>query len=503
MLDELDLSMYASANVIEMNPGNCLWSAALHRRLKPRHHTLLEPRQEYYGDLNAFTKQNPAAYHVKLNGYDWATYNALFSGSHSKRYFPLNFVPPKIAKIPWEDGVNNDLLFTGNVTVPAEGDRLIAQFLSCCALESWVQQFGRVRFLVWVHETITARYLPTLIQFRARMNAMAEAVCEIKPVAEVKLSRTGRGFSRTVEQLGIDNVVNKARELGVSDFESVETLSNNEPYRDSKTGKILKRQPFLEPRKKKAKEPRKMKVDPVALKLNFKDPEKARWLDGMEHPPWYYKDDSSAVARIINAPKSAPSNLTHVINLLEAPLPQLKYESETEAQQMRDFFDKYEATYPNTTNNADLLRMRNRIDEVFALVQDPPMLQHARQIKPPLDIDPGAHLYPSAPVALLEFTPILPDPFFRAPDGYSRTQNWETFAWLVKNLFVLRATGIGDALRTIAPGADDVLQDTVLPDGKRVDARKRVRTLNVDELIAITKAWKSWPFKPEGIELEA
>ena len=207
ILDKLDLTAYKRTTIIDMNPNLGIFSAALHERLKPKQHILLEPEAKFGDRMREFQETYKNSWYVPLDGYNWDIYSQLFSKG------PLPLPPPWPDKFPKpeiktslaSEGVNADLLFVGQMGKSIKSERLIAQFISCCALGSWIQQYGRVRFLLWVTDSIKDKYLPRSIAARARPAAMAEAIVDITEVATSDEIRKGKGFHK-LPVINQDNV---------------------------------------------------------------------------------------------------------------------------------------------------------------------------------------------------------------------------------------------------------------------------------------------------------
>ena len=205
ILDKLDLTAYQRTTIIDMNPNLGIFSAALHERLQPRQHILLEPEKIYEDRMRKFQEMYENSWYVPLDGYDWGIYNALFSEGPLPPPWPSGFPKPKIKTSPSSEGINTDLLFVGHMGKSLKTERLIAQFISYCALGSWIQRYGRVRFLLWVPDAIKDKYLPRSIAARARPAATAEAIVDISEVATSHEIRTGKGFQK-LPVINQDNV---------------------------------------------------------------------------------------------------------------------------------------------------------------------------------------------------------------------------------------------------------------------------------------------------------
>jgi len=205
ILDKLNLTAYQRTTIIDMNPNLGIFSAALHERLKPKQHILLEPVEAYGDTMREFQKTYKNSWYVPLDGYDWGTYNKLFSEDPLPPPWPNKFPKPEIKASLSSEDINADLLFVGHMGKLAKSERLMAQFISCCALGSWIQRYGRVRFLLWVPDTIKDKYLPRSITTRARPSATAEAIVDITEVATSNVIRTGRGHPK-IPVINQDNV---------------------------------------------------------------------------------------------------------------------------------------------------------------------------------------------------------------------------------------------------------------------------------------------------------
>lgn len=176
-----------------MNPGVCTWSAALHDRIKPRQHILLEPEVRYAPWIKEFMDERPGSQWLPRDGYRWDTYTKLFFPETCGKKEKYPTIDPKY--VPPEEGVNPDILFTGNLSM-RKGDLLVAQFLNTCALGGWVQKYGRVRFIVWVQDATKVRYLPRAANGRGRATVITEAACRVQEIVSSGEVMTGKGYPK-------------------------------------------------------------------------------------------------------------------------------------------------------------------------------------------------------------------------------------------------------------------------------------------------------------------
>jgi len=155
--------------------------------------------------MRKFEEVYENSWYVPLDGYNWDTYNELFSKNQLPPPWPNKFPKPEIKTSLSSEGINADLLFVGHMGKSRKSDRLIAQFISCCAVGTWIQRYGRVRFLLWVPDVIRDRYLPRSIAARTRPSAWAEAIVDITEIATSNEIRTGKGFQK-LPVINQDNV---------------------------------------------------------------------------------------------------------------------------------------------------------------------------------------------------------------------------------------------------------------------------------------------------------
>ncbi len=83
---------------------------------------------------------------------------------------------------------------------------------------------------------------------------------------------------------------------------------------------------------------------------------------------------------------------------------------------------------------------------------------------------------------------------------------FETYLYLARKLFVVRAKRVDEALKTAAPGGDAILSrvwgpeaDLVEKEGDAVDPRTPVYELTNQQWVSLTKAFDLWPFKPSSL----
>ncbi|KAA8900910.1 ribosomal RNA adenine dimethylase-domain-containing protein [Sphaerosporella brunnea] len=493
IVDRLKLKdNYTGTTIIDMNPGLGIFSKTLYERLKPKSHILLEPYSAYQDHLREFIKPYPKMSLVGLDGYDWSSYVQLFKGEqYSGPEFGPGFVPPRPRTVPAEEGLNTDILFVGNLTRLDGAQRLTSQLLSTCFNRTWLQQFGRVRFLLWMHDLEKERIIPQAIQGRTRPSAVADTVVELTEVAGSGTVRHGKGFSvsklsptqdkveetppkkkppkSTVERLGyaVEKELQKQQEW----------IARRDSGRNGMAARYKVRAPLIEQAVRKALCTFLAHVDKIVHLA----------AEG-EHNP--YRDISTD--ELLSRYRAA------MLDAQKSP-EQRREEAEKAAgleftQEERESFAEFEEEYLLATTG-DRQRANSFFDETYARTLDPPLLQAwERRNNNPVIVDPNTDVHPHRPIALLDFQPKLIPEWFRDESSDEVNKRFAAYDRLVRAIFALRAQTLKAALKTLAPGAESVLMS--MPDGKEL-GKRRVRCLTTAELVRIAQAWKEWPFRSE------
>ncbi|CAN6675116.1 mitochondrial transcription factor 1 [Trichomonascus vanleenenianus] len=172
----------SNLTVIEGYAGNGVWSAALHNTLKPANHVILEPHLKAFTFLKSLeSPENTLKVH-SIDPFRWQPYNDLVSEGV---YTPVKHPRTEI---------NPFLLFTANLS-NLQGEQLAAQYLNCITNMSWLQQYGRVRMLLWVRSATAAKFLFTAGEpNRSRISIQAESSANVKLVVGDSAQENGLGY---------------------------------------------------------------------------------------------------------------------------------------------------------------------------------------------------------------------------------------------------------------------------------------------------------------------
>jgi len=183
----LRLEGYKGCTLVEMNPGSGVFAQRLQQAVQPRQHILLEPAAAFQAPLQALQCKYPCVEVRRQDGFLWSTYVDLEKEG-------------KLQGLKVDEGENKRLLFVGNLMRGHQGEQLLSQFLGCIAEQTWLQQYGRVRMLLWMNSTLARRMLarPGDRPARTRASVVAEALADTRLVV-VPAGEGGDGLVESQE----------------------------------------------------------------------------------------------------------------------------------------------------------------------------------------------------------------------------------------------------------------------------------------------------------------
>jgi len=86
------------------------------------------------------------------------------------------------------------------------------------------------------------------------------------------------------------------------------------------------------------------------------------------------------------------------------------------------------------------------------------------------------------------------------------TGKLDQWDYILRRLFVLKSTPLRNAISSLAPGAEvllDSLTDKELPPEQRVDVRTKVNHLTLSDWALIARAFDAWPFAPDELNIDS
>ena len=190
------LQAHHGCDLIDINPGTCLWSRHLHDTLKPRRHILVEPERKAFDKfITPLIEEKPERYtHTEtlLEALDFS------AGSLSQDVVNRGSVPPRSA-------LNNRLLMTVNTSRPIDsftwsgsntGHFVNDYYTSFWGLGHDIHRYGLVRVLAWIPEAHTSLLVPRTVEQRSRRVVPLEATSSMFEIASTGWSRAPDPFER-------------------------------------------------------------------------------------------------------------------------------------------------------------------------------------------------------------------------------------------------------------------------------------------------------------------
>lgn len=427
--------------------------------------------------LDEFCATHENAHLVKLNGHDWPTYERLLNGPYTTRRFPPNYPGLKPKTVPPEEGLNTDLLVVGNIQGTVS-QRLTTQFINSVGLQEWVQQFGRVRFLLWMPDLDKERLLPRSIPQRLGPSVISDAFCQIREICSSGKIRTGKGFQAETVVFkppvgNIDRFRKKVAELAGRTDKWAERIAGRESLKLSAYA---------------------TKNSTVALQRERDLLGSAISMVEKKYYPGYedYEGRDLPLDVLRARWHELSENLPSTTKLEPTP-PDAEPRSYIPTPEEEESFLEYEDHFE--LMDTPKLQKNTFIDEAYARNCDPPLLQSWREYNAePFTVKPSDFV-PNAPLALLDFQPRLIDEYLRPDNADLRSDRIMTFSWMVRTLYNSRSKRLKSSLGMLAPGGENILEG--VPGGEEM-GRTRVRCLTESQMVLLLKAWDEWEFKPEA-----
>ncbi|KAI9473402.1 MAG: ribosomal RNA adenine methyltransferase KsgA/Erm [Benjaminiella poitrasii] len=168
----LKLKNVKNMTAVEMNPGLGVWTTALKDNGFKR--TLsLEPFAPYFNWMQGLSEESNNKVEVlKLDGYDWETYNILKE-------------PQYLGSLENKDwaNVHPNILFTGTIPKTSKGEQLLAQLMTCLVNKMAIHTLGRIQMAFWIPDALYHKLVgPAATYNRCKMSVISEASADINLV---------------------------------------------------------------------------------------------------------------------------------------------------------------------------------------------------------------------------------------------------------------------------------------------------------------------------------
>lgn len=491
-------------DIIDINPGPCLWSSKVHDALKPRRHVLVEPdRNTYKSYVDPLLEQKDSRYRHVPHLSD------LF-GARGAEYLPDQTpVTPRISG----GTLNDTLLIVANLTGPKafrsqRGSSILAMHHYINGMmnqENSFHHYGLVRMLAWLPDDEKTSFLPRNVTERRKftvrldMGAQVEEIVGADEVHSPSQSRRQHDLTIKSEQLaslrgiraGIWHPESRRPhpstrpwyEIGLvpDAIDQLRRLPNKLPWQSEllaleDTWNARRIHLDTKPRKGDHGRGRPPSKEPESLRLHrakFLTMRKANTIPQQ----WAHRQNElvNAQCDLVTGDPSSPDHIS-TREAIQAELAQLHAEM---AKGRRDL----------------VVVARKYIDDCRGFKQQPPLLQWDRRTGEPLIVTDD-EFYPSKKMALLDINP-TPEALQQLSDFDKRV----CFDYLCNMLFRNPAQPISDNLATVVRGGlDDFVQR--IPDllnplkgGHANLDDLRARAIPASLLIQLALALETWPFR--------
>ena len=189
---EPTLKIHVGCDIIDINPGACLWSIKVHELLKPRRHILVEPLHNAYNQFLRPLVDTPGS------RYTLADTNSLWDRWNLGDYLEKGLLPEQAhleePEMGSADG-NTTLLILANMSQNrrAHADRVTAhkivdshlkalEFVRALETRSGFHSKGPVRMLMWMSDQDKINFLPRTTSSRRRLSVYNEIFCDVEEI---------------------------------------------------------------------------------------------------------------------------------------------------------------------------------------------------------------------------------------------------------------------------------------------------------------------------------
>ncbi|RKF59852.1 hypothetical protein OnM2_056013 [Erysiphe neolycopersici] len=502
------LEKYKGCNLIDLNPGACLWSSKLHDALQPQKHLLVEPHSDgYMPFLKPLLEKVDSKYQlIKRNGMNWSHLEAILT--------PENFPEQQALDVgdPILEQINNRILVTANIAshpvrsylgFTSFGSLVVYQFLSAIRTSALFQKYGKVRMLLWINP-VDGKIIPKNVNARKKSSLEATLSCQhIEYVVDADLPL----HKRREKRLDIEratSVLENMKKNGVKIPDGRKTKILN-AIEAGETGREIE------------------ELSPKCLQKELKDMENAFAIGTFEKD--VTRSNPTMSSRLRKTRRSP-----EYLRLCDLTRRNNRQQSKTLL--FLDLADKFEKilqlyiTLRLTTDATKASVIENEIkDETLAYKaamksltpieysavqylcdnrrifnQKPPGLFWDRRKMEPMT----AHEHEFYPNQVLSLVDLIPG---FLPSVSVHPEFYDTLAFLTMQMCLVPSHSLKTALENMSPGADDWLVSECpsltdplkngCPDLELISAR----CITSEMMIEMCEAWLRWPFRPHRDEI--
>lgn len=517
------LEKYKGCDVIDLNPGVCLWSQKLHDFLQPRTHVLVEPSPSLWHRYQRPLLDRPGSTYKLFEGeMTRETFDRLFESGILPHRDPVD---PAEAKKP-----NDTILVTGALMwdpkAPGKGfDSLAKQMLAAWTKDAQsnmaFHRYGSVRSLLWMTEDDCKTAIPRSHYMYKKlsftMNYLAKNIQVVTPAHAAKGAGNATLGAR-MPQYEIQSVIRAMRrgrensmELPAHRRETIHDFADDIAKRNLEQGKdedaplsSKEMYPYLEKQFMAGKTTLGLDVgqniEATRLKLIWRDnPSPFVRHNGKK----LYKTKEGIRAELLWNLVKANHKKRCVAEELAIKMESV-LDREYEILAMEDGSHKEAALEDLKIKNAEIEAVQKKIylnicdpaalaNERISLKSPVPRLQWDHRPYEPL-IMHNDEVWPSKRVCLIDTEP------YPLPPGQISQKSNEWVLDFAYALFMRPNVGVLKALDSLQPGASAIVDAAPsLRDpekGGRLDLDKLVVSMLTNEMITeLCQAYNDWPFK--------
>lgn len=159
IIDLLDLRLKypnpSKVDVVDVFSGYGLLSLMINSDLKPRNHLIIDNTKDnkaVWEDRIRFLNGEGNFKYYCMDGHSWETYDKLFRP-------PPPEIPVLRPAFQSREKIHDELFVIANLTNLKYGESLLAQWISCCGYQNWIQKYGRVRIVAMIRESTATKFL--------------------------------------------------------------------------------------------------------------------------------------------------------------------------------------------------------------------------------------------------------------------------------------------------------------------------------------------------------
>ena len=507
------LAPHRDCTIIDINPGQGLFSSRLHDFLKPRSHILVEPIQAYHQPFLQILVDTPnSKYHLR----NWQGRDAFELSSYAKEGL-VSVSEPGTSNIVEENGRNDSILVLANVArgkIPkADTSSLknshfrVLAFMNALRRGAGLHSQGPVRMLLWLADKEKDALLPQTVSTRKKTALQLEAYFHVEEIVGGGSQRQ-QHRERTLDMTSGEQVAKRMETAGIQ----IPPCRQDQLYKEVESAMSTSVGGDLQV----SSDPtRDWQRELQQLQLAFDEGKFSQFEGGprgphearrKKHEPFNTLTPQFQRLRQLRA-HDRHGNRRQIIleGLLEAEAKVDLLESEL----LHENLDQ--ADRDNKVKERDRIRdelktsMKDKQpsfiakfaflgDDRRALALKPPLLMWDRREAEPLVVQ-DEEFYSPRKLALLDLRPLVPLP-------YPMTEEQLVyFDYLSSHLLHNGAENV-KSLNHLAPGAFEALAPQVsalrdpLKGGRHGAEDLRGRSMTPEMVYRLALAWDQWAFKP-------